>query len=76
VGCRTDQRALGSDDEHRERETRLGLKRLALGFIDEQTAWPQNRIAELSAQASPALIGLWGPHAAAQLLTAGDNPSS
>ena len=62
-----------------EREARWALKELArrIGFLDEQTARLGTRIAELGAQASPALMGLSGvgPHVAAQLLAAaGDNP--
>lgn len=62
-----------------ERETRFALKELArrIGFLDDQTDRLEARIGELTAQASPALIGLSGvgPHVAAQLLAAtGDNP--
>jgi transposase len=62
-----------------ERETRWALKELArrIAFLDDQTARLEARIAELAAQASPALMGLSGvgPHVAAQLLAAaGDNP--
>jgi transposase len=62
-----------------ESGARWALKELArrIGFLDEQTARLGARIAELGAQASPALMGLSGvgPHVAAQLLAAaGDNP--
>jgi transposase len=62
-----------------ERETRWALKELArrIGFLDEQTGRLEARISELTAEVSPALIGLSGvgPHVAAQLLAAaGDNP--
>lgn len=62
-----------------EAETRGALKELArrIVFLDEQTDRLEARIAELGAQASPALMGLSGvgPHVAAQLLAAaGDNP--
>lgn len=72
-------RRLGPAEDVVEAETRLALKELArrIAFLDDQTARLEARIAELAAQASPALIGLCGvgPHVAAQLLaTAGDNP--
>jgi transposase len=62
-----------------ERETRRALKELALHieFLDEQAGRLETRIAELTAEASPTLMGLRGvgPIVAAQLLTAaGDNP--
>lgn len=62
-----------------ERETRYALKELSrrIGFLDDQTDRLEARIRDLTAQASPALVGLTGvgPHVAAQLLvSAGDNP--
>ena len=62
-----------------ETETRLALRELAgrVKFLDAQCDRLEARITELTAQASPALVGISGvgPHVAAQLLAAaGDNP--
>lgn len=66
-------------DDPVECQARWALKELArrIGFLDEQTARLDVRIAELAGRASPALIGLngVGPHVAAKLLASvGDNP--
>lgn len=66
-------------DDIVEAETRLALRELAgrIKFLDAQCDRLEIRIGELTAQASPALVGLSGvgPHVAAQLLAAaGDNP--
>jgi transposase len=60
-------------------ETRIALKELALriGFLDVHITRLETRLNELTAQAAPALVGMFavGPHVAAQLLAAvGDNP--
>jgi transposase len=72
-------RRLGPVDDVVETETRLALRELAgkIKFLDAQCDRLEARIGELTAQASPALVGLSGvgPHVAAQLLAAtGDNP--
>ncbi len=72
-------RRLGPADDVVEAETRLALRELAgrVKFLDAQCERLEGPIAELAAQASPALVGLCGvgPHVAAQLLAAaGDNP--
>lgn len=72
-------RRLGPVDDVVEAETRLALRELAakIKFLDAHCDRLAARIGELTAQASPALVGLSGigPHVAAQLLTAaGDNP--
>lgn len=72
-------RRLGPADDVVEAETRLALRELAgkIKFLDAQCDRLEARIGELTAQASPALVGLSGvgPHVAAQLLAAaGDNP--
>lgn len=72
-------RRLGPVDDIVEAETRLALRELAgkIKFLDAQCDRLEARIGELTAQASPALVGLSGvgPHVAAQLLAAaGDNP--
>lgn len=71
------RRSVHSDDIV-EVETRLALRELAgrIAFLDAQTARLEGRIAKLTGQASPALVGISGvgPHVAAQLLAAaGDN---
>ncbi|HEY1741162.1 MAG TPA: IS110 family transposase [Acidimicrobiia bacterium] len=60
-------------------ETRIALKELArrIGFLDEHIHRLETRLNTLTAQAAPALLGMFavGPHVAAQLLAAaGDNP--
>lgn len=72
-------RRLGPVDNVVEAENRLALRELAvrIKFLDTQCQRLEVRIAELAAQASPALVGLPGVglHVAAQLLAAaGDNP--
>lgn len=72
-------RRLGTVDDVVECETRLALRELAgrVKFLDAQCDRLEARISELTAQASPALVGISGvgPHVAAQLLAAaGDNP--
>lgn len=72
-------RRLGAVDDVVEDQTRLALRELAgkIKFLDAQCDRLEGRIGELTAEASPALVGLSGvgPHVAAQLLAAaGDNP--
>jgi Transposase and inactivated derivatives len=72
-------RRLAPVEEVVETETRLALRELAgrVKFLDAQCNRLEIRITELTAQASPALVGISGvgPHVAAQLLAAaGDNP--
>ena len=72
-------RRIHSTDDLVENETRLALRELAtrIKFLDAQCDRLEPRIGELTAEASPALVGLSGvgPHVAAQLLAAvGDNP--
>lgn len=72
-------RRFGPVDDMVQTQTRLALRELAgrIRFLEAQCRRLEARIVELTAQASPALVGLSGvgPHVAAQLLAAaGDNP--